>query len=144
MCIACIFSISSHYSLFTDNLNAWYTNLSTNWFPVTKYKQGPSWSWSYGSWIYTYLMLWVWIRAGEVYSIQHYVIKWLAAGWWFSPGTPVSSTNKSDSHCITEILLKVALSIITLTLNTNNVLPSYTGVKLIVVTAVTTITTWRR
>ena len=21
---------------------------------------------------------------------------WLAAGWWFSPGTPVSSTNKTD------------------------------------------------
>ena len=27
---------------------------------------------------------------------------------WFSPGTPVSSTNKTDSHDITEILLKVA------------------------------------
>jgi len=28
----------------------------------------------------------------------------------FSPGTPVSSTNKTDRHNITEILLKVALS----------------------------------
>ena len=28
---------------------------------------------------------------------------------WFSPGTPVSSTNKTDRHNITEILLKVAL-----------------------------------
>ena len=52
--------------------------VSTNWFPVTKYKQGPSWSWSYGSWIYTYLMLWVRIRSGEVYSIQHYVIKFVS------------------------------------------------------------------
>jgi hypothetical protein len=25
---------------------------------------------------------------------------------WFSPGTPVSSTNKTDCHNITEILLK--------------------------------------
>jgi hypothetical protein len=31
---------------------------------------------------------------------------------WFSPGTPVSSTNKTDRHDITEILLKVALSTI--------------------------------
>ena len=30
-------------------------------------------------------------------------------GRWFSPGTPVSSTNKTDRHDITEILLKVAL-----------------------------------
>jgi hypothetical protein len=31
----------------------------------------------------------------------------------FSPSTPVSSTNKTDRHDITEILLKVALSTIT-------------------------------
>jgi hypothetical protein len=31
-------------------------------------------------------------------------------GLWFSPGTPVSSTNKTDLHDITEILLKVALN----------------------------------
>jgi hypothetical protein len=34
------------------------------------------------------------------------------AGWWFSPGTSVSSTNKTDRHDITEILLKVALDTI--------------------------------
>ena len=38
------------------------------------------------------------------------------AGHWFSPGTPVSSTNKTDCHAITEILLKVALNTITLIL----------------------------
>ena len=37
----------------------------------------------------------------------------LATGQWFSPGTPVSSTNKTDCHYITEILLKVALNTIT-------------------------------
>ena len=54
---------------------------------------------------------------GEVYSIQHYVIKLvtLATGQWFSPSTPVSSTNKIDHHNITEILLKMALNTITLT-----------------------------
>jgi hypothetical protein len=35
-----------------------------------------------------------------------------ATGQWFSPGTPVSSTNKTDHHDITEILLKVALNTI--------------------------------
>jgi hypothetical protein len=41
------------------------------------------------------------------------VCQWLATGRWFSPGTPVSSTNKIDSHDIAEILLKVAISTIT-------------------------------
>ena len=37
-----------------------------------------------------------------------------ATGRWFSPGTPVSSTNITDRHDITEILLKVALNTIIL------------------------------
>ena len=37
------------------------------------------------------------------------------SGQWFSPGTPVSLTNKTDRHDIAEILLKVALSTRTLT-----------------------------
>ena len=48
---------------------------------------------------------------GEVYSTQHYVIKFVSdmrQVGVFSPGTPVSSTNKTDCHNITEILLKVA------------------------------------
>jgi hypothetical protein len=35
------------------------------------------------------------------------VCQWLGAGRWFSPGIPVSSTNKTDRHDITEILLKI-------------------------------------
>jgi hypothetical protein len=35
------------------------------------------------------------------------------AGRWFSTATPVSSTNKTDRHDITEILLKGALNTIT-------------------------------
>jgi hypothetical protein len=52
-------------------------------------------------------------RSGR--GVQHYVIKvcqWLATGRWFSPGPPVSSTNKTDRHDITELLLKVALNTI--------------------------------
>ena len=33
--------------------------------------------------------------------------------WWFSPGTPVSSTNKTDCHDLAEIVLKVVLNTIT-------------------------------
>jgi hypothetical protein len=47
----------------------------------------------------------------------------LACGsWWFSPGSPVSSTNKTDRHDIAKILLKVALN----TINLNPDLQHYT------------------
>jgi hypothetical protein len=54
----------------------------------------------------------------EVYSIQHYMIKFvrdLRQVGGFFPGTSVSS-NKTDLHDITEILLKLELNTITLTL----------------------------
>jgi hypothetical protein len=38
------------------------------------------------------------------------VYQLLAHGWWFSPGTPASSTTKIGRHDIAEILLKVALN----------------------------------
>ena len=38
-------------------------------------------------------------------------------GLWFSPGPPVSSTNKTDLHDITKILLKMALNTIKLNLS---------------------------
>jgi hypothetical protein len=40
------------------------------------------------------------------------LIVFIATCRWFSPGTPVSSTNKTDSHDIAEILLKVTLTTI--------------------------------
>jgi hypothetical protein len=52
---------------------------------------------------------------GEVYSIQHYVIKFvsdLRQVGGFLRFSPVSSTNKTDRHDMAEILLKVALNII--------------------------------
>jgi hypothetical protein len=90
-------------------------------------RQGVSWSWSCGSWIYNYLcnrclsplVLWVRIqlRRGVLgTSLCDQFCHLLAAGWWFSPSTLVSSTNKTDGHDITEILLKVALNTITLIL----------------------------
>ena len=80
--------------------------------------QGP---WSYGSWIYNYLcnqclsplMLWVriLIRA-RCTTLCDKVCQWLATGQWFSQRPPVSSTNKTDRHDRTEILLKVTLNTI--------------------------------
>ena len=73
---------------------------------------GSSSSWSYGSWIYNYLCnpgLW----RGVLYkTLCDKVCQWLSTGLWFSPGTLVFSTNKTDRHDITEILLKVVLNTI--------------------------------
>ena len=80
---------------------------------------GPSYTSSYCSCIYNCLLnrclssQTLWIRISL--SIQHYVDKvchWLPTGRWFSPSTTVSSTNETDRHDITEILLKVALNTI--------------------------------
>jgi len=49
-------------------------------------------------------------------SLCDKVRQWLAAGRWFSPGTPVSCTNKTDRHDMIKILLKVALKTLTLNL----------------------------
>jgi hypothetical protein len=83
--------------------------------------RGPSWPWSNNSWIYNYLcnqwlsplMLWVRfsIRA-RCTILCDKVFQWLATSRLFSPGPPVSSTNKTDVHDITEILLKLALNTI--------------------------------
>jgi len=90
--------------------------------------EGSSWPWSYGSLIYNYpcnqclspLMLWVRISIrARCTTLCHIVYQRLATGRWFSPGPPVSSTNKTDSHDITEILLKVALNTIKQTTNIN-------------------------
>ena len=78
-------------------------------------------SWSYGSWIYNYLCnhylspLKVWVRIPPRWGVLNTtlcdkVCQRLVAGRWFSPGTPVSSTNKTDHNDINEILLKVALN----------------------------------
>jgi hypothetical protein len=82
-----------------------------------------SWRWSYGSYIYNYLCNQsLEFESGslrDVLDVTLYVraCQRLAAGRWFSPDTPVSSTNKSDGHGIAEILLKVALNIISLPLH---------------------------
>ena len=77
------------------------------------------WLWWHGSWIYNYLChqclspLALWIRIPLMARYAQYttlcdqVRQQLSVCRWFS------STNKTDRHYITEILLKVALSKIT-------------------------------
>jgi hypothetical protein len=63
------------------------------------------------------LTLWVRtpFRRGRVLNtLCDKVCQWPATDWWFSPGTPVSSNNKTDLHDVTEILLKVELNTINL------------------------------
>jgi hypothetical protein len=45
-------------------------------------------------------------------QVNEQVYQLLAHGQWFSPGTPASSTTKTDRHNIAEILLKMALNTI--------------------------------
>jgi hypothetical protein len=48
-----------------------------------------------------------------ILSMMHWsiIFAWLATGRWFSPGPPVSYTNKTDSHDLTEILCCVKIKI---------------------------------
>jgi len=52
-------------------------------------------------------------------TLYDQVCQWLATGLLFSPGTMVSSNNKIDCHDITEILLKVTITITNPEVNVN-------------------------
>jgi hypothetical protein len=88
-----------------------------------KLNRGSSWSWSYG----TNVVEFTTTSAYHHYSCEFEsrswrgildtklcdkVCQWLAKGRWFSPGTTISTTNKTDRHDITEIVLKVTLNTI--------------------------------
>jgi hypothetical protein len=78
--------------------------------------QGPSGSWS------------LWVRTLVRYGVLDATLcdkvgHCLAAGRWFSPGTPISTTNKTHRHDITEILLKVELNTINQTYTHPAIMP---------------------
>ena len=90
------------------------TFLFKQWYNVGE----PSWKWSYGSWIYNYLCnqclspqtlrVRTSLRRDVLDTILwDKVCQWLAAGRWFSLGTLVCSTNKTDCHDIAEILWNI-------------------------------------
>jgi hypothetical protein len=98
-----------------------FSRISSSYGSSSYFTQGPLLPSSYGSWFYNYLCnqclspLILWIRISimaKCTTLCDKVCQWLPTGRWFSPGPPVSSTNKTDLHDITEIFLKVALSTI--------------------------------
>jgi hypothetical protein len=103
----CCLTASEQYFWYIDVL---YITRRT--FQVIKYLEGTIWTSVLLLLYYNYLLTW---RGVLVTTLCDKVCQWPPAGRWFSPGTLVSSTNKTDRHAITEILLKVALNTITLT-----------------------------
>ena len=98
-----------------------FSRISSSYGSSLYFTHGPSLPWLHGSWFYNYLCnqclspLILWVRIlimARCTALCDKVCQWLPTGWWFSSGPPVSSTNKTDLHDITEILLKVALSTI--------------------------------
>ena len=110
-----ILTIEARSSIF---LKQKHNDIVSELVPTTRFGNnlGSSWSWSYGSSIYNYLCnqclssLMLWVRIQLRQGVLDTTL-WLATGRWFSL---VSSTNKTDRHDITEILLKMALNTITL------------------------------
>ena len=109
---------SLYYNVLDRNNGKWASFLMSLFCSLDNFNQH-SWQWSYGSWIYNYLYnhclspLILWVRISiraRCTTLCDRVCQWLATCQWFSPGRPVSSTNKTDIHDITEILLKVALN----------------------------------
>jgi hypothetical protein len=108
-----------HYICFDDFLLALHLIIVD--FCFVKYSQCIYWlvCYIYSRYIYLYKILCFFTFLPKCTSVLNTtlcdkVCQWLATGWWFSPGTPVSSTNKTECHDITEILLKVGLNTITL------------------------------
>ena len=85
-------------------------------------REGSSWLWSNGSWIYNYLCnqcispLTLWVRIPLMERCTRYNIMWYKNSVTCGRSV-VSSTNKTNRHDITEILLEVSLNTITLTLH---------------------------
>ena len=99
-CLSSVCTLIIFYSLVCSCMRLW----------VSFTKKGSFLAWWYGQ---SPLMLWVRISIkARCTTLCDRVCQWLATGRWFSLGPPVTSTNKTDSHDTTEILLKVALNTI--------------------------------
>jgi hypothetical protein len=116
------FKIHLYWYSLKHGFSRYMTHLST---PKFEGSRDQSWSWSYSSWIYNYLCnqclspqkLWVRIsfrRSLLDTTLRDKAGQWLAAERLFSPSTLVTSTNKTGRNDITELLLKVVLSTMTL------------------------------
>jgi hypothetical protein len=111
-----------YYSIFPLNINHFKRNPKSLYLGTDRYdcREGLSWrdrmivgfTTTYAISSYHHCCCEFWSRSGG--GVQHYLIvcQWFVTGRGFSPSPPVSSTNKTDRHDITEILLKGALNTI--------------------------------
>ena len=117
----CLSYQSSSYQSLTMQMQARFRYFRELLFYTATLEES-SWSWSHGSWIYYYLCNQCLSQLSCEFEHRSWwgvlnttlcdqVCQWLATGHWFSP---VSSTNKTYCHDITEILLKVVFNTINL------------------------------
>ena len=99
----------NHFNLYENLLHRCYQN---DRLLNTRCRTFPSFFALHLIFIFSALFNVLWLNT----TLCNKVCQWLTACRWFSPGTPVSFTNKTDRHDINEILLKVALNTITLVL----------------------------
>jgi hypothetical protein len=87
-------------------INPYMENDSNEWHVIVEFKL-------YQIQYFTYTI--VWRNTVSIFNFPTIlaICQWIVAGRWLCSGTPVSSINKTDHHDVTEILLKVALNIIT-------------------------------
>jgi hypothetical protein len=106
----CLYPFCIYYCMCMSSLYRWrciwfMRNVKINWYSYFWKSE-----WKIFNNIYHYILLSKSHRWGVLdKTLCDKVCQWLVAGQWFSP---VSSTNTTDRHEISEILLKVALNTI--------------------------------
>ena len=93
----CYYFIISKWDIRSSHVYLHFVHLYIRW--------GPSLSWSYGSWIYNYLCNQCLSPLSCEFESRSWrdvldTTLWDKVCQWFSPGTTVSSTNKTDCHGI--------------------------------------------
>ena len=134
----CVHFLDFHHSILVlESIKSFERKLDRNIYLMILYNvcvfvataagyRGPLWSWSYGSLIYNNLCnqclsslmfrVRTQVRPGVLdTTLCDKVCQWLATGLWFSPGTPVSSTNKTECNKYNWNIVESGINTTTLT-----------------------------